>query len=223
MFLIFGTAALAEPQIGAVVQKQFDGATGTRASATSSEELPYAQDVFSGEKVLTPEGGSTVLRFRDQTQLQVGANSSVVLDRFVYDPNAQAVNGSITLAKGIFRYVSGSAANDQGVQFTTPTATLSIRGTKFVVYVAGDGSTTVSVLDGAVDVKPCGGGDTVHTKAGQGVKVWPSCATSLALISMPSDPAVDGDYDVVGGDADTGKGQGDNNGKGLGSPHEHEQ
>lgn len=212
--LVTAFAALAEPQIGNVVQKQYNGATGARQAAASAEDLVYTHDVFAMEKVTTPEGGSTVMRFRDQTQLQIGANSTVVLDRFVYDPNAGAASGSITLAKGILRYVSGSG-NDQGVQLTTPTTTLSIRGTKFVVYVADDGSTALSVLEGSVDAKPCGGGDVVHMKAGQDVKVSPSCSVTFALISMPDDPAVGGDYDV-GGPGGPGKGGGSDSPKGHG-------
>src|SRR5271168_1714482 len=77
------TTALADPQIGSVVQREFTGAVGTRAASQSVEELTYTHDVFAGEKVNTADGASTVLRFSDQTQLQVGANSSLVLDSFV--------------------------------------------------------------------------------------------------------------------------------------------
>src|SRR5579872_2275402 len=139
----FSTAALADPQIGNVVQREFTGAVGTRVASQSVEELTYTHDVFAGERVNTSDGASTVLRFSDQTQLQVGADSSLVLDSFVYDPGGNAVSGSIKVAKGAFRYISGWASNDRGVQIATPTATLLIRGTKFVLYVASDGSTTV--------------------------------------------------------------------------------
>src|SRR5579859_465791 len=130
---ISGAAASKEPQIGVVIQRDFNGAAGKRVRLPLAEDLPYSREVFAGEKVNTPGNGSTVLRFRDQTQLQVGANSSLVLDHFIYDPNAQAMDGSITLVKGIFRYVNRSAANDQSVKFATPTTTLSLRGTTFVV------------------------------------------------------------------------------------------
>src|SRR5690349_4497982 len=97
VLLLCSTAALAAPKIGSVVQREFNGAAGTRADAALAEDLPYTHEVFAGEKVNTPDKGSTVLRFRDQSQLQIGANSTVVLDRFIYDPNAQAMTGTITL------------------------------------------------------------------------------------------------------------------------------
>jgi FecR protein len=203
---ISGAAASEEPQIGVVIQREFNGAAGKRVRLPQAEDLPYAREVFAGEKVNTPDNSSTVLRFRDQTQLQVGANSSLVLDRFIYDPNAQAMEGTITLVKGIFRYVSRSAANDQRVKLTTPTTTMSIRGTTFVVYVAKDGSTTLAVVDGQVDVKPCAGTNTPRIKAGMGLNVSPSCAMTDALLSMPDDPAVASDYSVDIGDRSVGKG-----------------
>jgi hypothetical protein len=211
------TTALADPQIGSVVQRQFTGAVGTRTASQSAEELTYTHDVFAGEKVNTPDGASTVLRFSDQTQLQVGANSSLVLDSFVYDPNGNAVSGSIKVAKGALRYISGWASNDRGLQIATPTATLLIRGTKFVLYVASDGSTTVGVLEGEVDVKPCGGGNTISAKSGQGVEVGPDCATSSAFVGgVSDDPAVRDDYSVSG--VGTTPGHGGSNGNGGGGP-----
>src|SRR5258706_7101279 len=79
-------ASMAEPLIGSVVLKDFKGATGTRVEA-SAEPLYFGHEVYSQETVSTPANGATVMRFHDQTQLQIGANSTVVLDRFVYDPN----------------------------------------------------------------------------------------------------------------------------------------
>jgi len=206
-FLFAATGALADTQIGHVIQKEFNGATGVRPSAASADDLVYTREVVAGEKVTTPAGGSTVMRFRDQTQLQIGANSTVVLDRFVYDPNSQADSGSISLAKGLFRYVGGQG-KDTGVQLSTPTTTLTIRGTKFLVYVKDDGTTTVAVLEGAVDVKPCGNGDVAHANAGQAYQITTSCAvTPVPTSSIPSDPAIESDATVDNG----------GNGIGLGS------
>lgn len=215
--LLGASGVLAEPQIGNVVQRQFNGATGARQASTSSQDLFYTQDVFAGEKVSTPAGGSTVMRFRDQTQLQVGANSKVVLDRFVYDPGTQADSGSINLAKGILRYIGGQASDARGVQLSTPTTTLTIRGTEFIVYVKDDGTTTVGVIAGAVDVKPCGNGDVAHATSGQGFQVTTSCtAVPVDLASLPADPATSGDYSV---DTDGGTAAGGlSNSTGSGPP-----
>jgi hypothetical protein len=196
-FAIGSNAVLAEPLIGTVVQKSFKGAVGTRAAATS-EPLYFGHEVYAQETVTTPANGATVMRFHDQTQLQIGANSTIVLDRFVYDPNVDTSNGSIKFAKGVFRYIGGQAKSEDNIKLSTPTTTLTIRGTKFIIYVADDGGTTVSVIDGKVDVQPCGPGKPAHADTGQTYHVSPSCEVAQAAFAViPADPAVESDYDVT--------------------------
>lgn len=208
--LFASLGALAETQIGHVIQRNFNGATGTRSSG-GADDLVYTREIFAGEKVTTPAGGSTVMRFRDQTQLQIGANSTVVLDRFVYDPGSQTDSGNISLAKGLFRYIGGQANDAAGVQLSTPTTTLTIRGTKFLVWVKDDGTTTVAVLEGSVDIKPCGNGDVAHAASGQAFQVTSSCIPSPVPVSViPSDPAITSDASVDNGNG--GVGSNGNNG-----------
>ncbi len=75
-------------------------------------------------------------------------------------------NASIKFTKGIFRYIAGQAKSEENVKLSTPTTTLTIRGTKFIVQVADDGSTIVSVLDGVVDIQPCGPGKPTRATSG---------------------------------------------------------
>ena len=109
---LMSSAAMADSQIGNVVQPDYSGATGTRAvSSATLEELHYNRDVFAGETVKTPTDGSTVIKFQDLTQIQVGHNSTIVLDSFVYDPQTAASTGAITFSKGVFRFISGTASD----------------------------------------------------------------------------------------------------------------
>jgi FecR protein len=192
---IGGACAFAEPRIGTVVQKSFKGAVGTRVAA-STERLYFGHEVFAQETVTTPANGATVMRFHDQTQLQVGANSTVVLDRFVYDPNADSSDASIKFAKGVFRYIAGQAKTEENIKLSTPTTTLTIRGTKFLVYVADDGATTVSVIEGAVDVQPCGPAKPTNASEGQIYHVSPSCDVTQVAFA-PVDPAIVSDYSTT--------------------------
>jgi hypothetical protein len=191
--LLAGASAFAEPQIGGVAQKDYMGATGTRTTA-SARDLYFNEDVFAGETVATPANGSTKLRFRDRTELQIGANSSVVLDRFVYDPGARTGDAAIKFGKGIFRFVTGDITNKDAVKLTTPTASLTIRGTDLKIFVDADGSTTMQVDEGEAVMTPCGGGNPVSAHAGQALKVSASCdgARAVGLSGVPHDPGVDG-------------------------------
>jgi hypothetical protein len=208
--LAIGSAwAFADPLIGTVVQKAFKGAVGARV-ATSSEPLYFGDQVFAQETVTTPANGATVMRFHDQTQLQVGANSTVVLDRFVYDPNVDSADASIKFTRGIFRYIAGQAKTEDNVKLSTPTTTLTIRGTRFIVFVADDGGTTISVIEGAVDTQPCGPTKPTHATEGQAYYVSPTCELTHAAFA-PTDPAVVSDYSTI---EDTGRSRGNN---GIGS------
>src|SRR4029077_20480119 len=112
------SAAFAEPLIGTVVLKDYKGAQGTRVQA-SAEALHFGHEVYSQETITTPADGATVMRFHDQTQLQIGANSPVILDSFVYDPNSDSADASIKFTKGVFRYIAGQAKSEENVKLST--------------------------------------------------------------------------------------------------------
>jgi len=195
---LMSSAAMADSQIGNVVQPEFTGATGTRAvSGASVEELHFNRDVFAGETVRTPADGSTVIKFQDLTQIQVGHGSTIVLDSFVYDPQTATATGSIAFTKGIFRFISGTA-NDKAVGLTTPTTTIAIRGTRILINVADDGSSDVGVVDGSLQVTPCGGGSAVTLTQGQAVRVSAACngAEHMPLAEVPVDATVASDFDA---------------------------
>ena len=192
-------SAHADSKIGGVSQRDYNGATGAPAGGSASA-LYFANDVVSGETVTTPSAGSTELTFADSTTLRVGANSTVVLDNFVYDSSSRTGDASINFTKGIFRFVTGDIKNKSNVKLTTPTTSLTIRGTDFKVVV-GDGGTIVQVIEGAVEIKPCGGtAETRLVTPGEAAQVSPSCSVStLTLSSVPTDPATDGGGEPGGG------------------------
>ncbi|HKF60792.1 MAG TPA: FecR family protein, partial [Dongiaceae bacterium] len=215
--VLCASTAVADPQIGSVVQRHFNGATGLRLAAASGDDLIFNRDVFAGETVRTPGSASTVIRFADKTQIQVGANSTVLLDKFVYDPSSGTGDAAIKFGTGVFRFITGDIKNKDAVRLITPTTSLTIRGTKFILAVAADGSTTLGVLEGAVDVAPCGGAQQVLENSGQAVQVSTLCrATSVSLGSVPTDFATALDYDVsennAGGTPVVGRGEGSPNG-----------
>ncbi len=197
--IMCAASAHADSKIGGVSQRDYRGATGAPTGGSASA-LYFANDVFSGETVSTPEAGSTELTFADSTTLRIGANSTVVLDNFVYDPGSRTGDASINFTKGIFRFVTGDIKNKSNVKLTTPTTSLTIRGTDFKVVV-GAGGTIVQVLKGAVEIKPCGGtAETRLVTPGEAAQVSPSCGvSSVALSNVPSDPATDGGGETGGG------------------------
>jgi hypothetical protein len=197
------SAQAEEAQVGAVFQKEFWGAEGVRASLPR-EKLYFDTNVYASETVETGTGGGTALRFLDGTTLQVGGNSSVVLDKFVYDPSAGTGEAAITFGKGIFRFVSGAMENEEAMELKTPTATMTIRGTRFILYVADDGTSELIMIDGIVDVLPCGG-EKATGKDGDVVRVDASCTGAVvsATRTAPRDPFVDRELPPSGDEGGT--------------------
>jgi hypothetical protein len=204
-FLIFGLSALgvaldaaatpaADSQVGAVLARDYTGAKGTRTSG-EERQLFFDLPVFSAERVDTGVEASTALNLLDNTHLQVGPNSSVVLDRFVYDPERHTGEAAISFTRGLFRFVTGEMKNKDGFDLRTPSATLAIRGTKFIVFVAADGRSDISVIEGEVLVRSCDG--VVHLVGpNESVSVAGDCTESHKSFgrTAPRHPSVDQDY-----------------------------
>src|SRR5215475_6297408 len=77
---------------GASAQDAIGKATSVRPQAEgirsgSTRELSGGADVYSAETVRTGHAGQADLKFRDNSNLSVGPQSNVRLDKFVYDPN----------------------------------------------------------------------------------------------------------------------------------------
>jgi hypothetical protein len=67
------------------------------------------------------------LQFKDSSNLKVGSNSSVHLDKFVYDPNKSTGEVAIQATRGSFRFVTGSLGSET-YKIKTPYGTLGVRG-----------------------------------------------------------------------------------------------
>jgi len=96
--------------------------TGERNS--NVRRLSTGSGVSARETVSTGRASSGVFRFTDGSNLNVGEQSSVVLDRFVYDPNGGS-NAFVRVGKGAMRFTSGSLGGRATV--VTPGAVLGIR------------------------------------------------------------------------------------------------
>ena len=72
--------------------------------------------------------GSTQVIFIDKTTLSVGPNSNILIDEFVYNPNAGSGRMTVTLTKGAMRMVGGNVTHTQGATIKTPLAAIGVRG-----------------------------------------------------------------------------------------------
>jgi ferric-dicitrate binding protein FerR (iron transport regulator) len=115
--------------------------------------LAVQSGVFANERIETGRNGWAQLRFNDSTDFRVGAGSTIVLDRFVYDPDKKAGELTIGVTEGVFRFVTGTMKSES-YRIRTPNALIGVRGTDFLLAVAPDGSLKLAVNSGAVEIIP---------------------------------------------------------------------
>jgi hypothetical protein len=85
----------------------------------------------------TGEDGAVGVTFIDNTTLSLGPRSRITLSKVIFNPDKGDFAFVAKLAKGTFMFVSGGVAKlaPQAVDISTPTATIGIRGTRFLVKV----------------------------------------------------------------------------------------
>src|SRR5690606_34449020 len=84
---------------------------------------------------------------QDGTKFAVGGNSSVVIDKFVYNSDKTVDNLTINAAKGSFRWISGKSRSS-AYKINTPAGTIGIRGTILDISIGRGGKTAVVLLQG---------------------------------------------------------------------------
>lgn len=121
-------------------------ANPTLHKATVRERIALGNDVVTGKSSMAQ------LLLLDKTSFTVGANARVRIDRFVYDPAANASSVSTSVAKGAFRFMSGRGLKKgaQGSSIKTPVASIGIRGT-IVEGVVGEEAIAIARREGVID------------------------------------------------------------------------
>ena len=103
--------------------------------------------VRQADAIVTGADSRLLIRLLDQSVLTVGANAAFTVDRFVIDTETDPAGVLVSMARGAFRFVSGSrGAERERVAFRTPTATIGIRGT---IIEAAVGTEALELLDGS--------------------------------------------------------------------------
>ncbi|MDA1100713.1 MAG: FecR domain-containing protein [Proteobacteria bacterium] len=168
-------------------------------SPTKTRYLVLADKVFSNEKISTDASSAARLVFLDNSIISIGANSTVTLDKFVFDSAGTKSEVALSLSKGVMRFVSGDLPKDR-YSIRTPTATMGIRGTILEITVAANGTTTTAVVDGEATVSSAGKRTTVKkgfsTTTSRGRPPTPPRAI------IPSPPSVSGLKTALGPDPD---------------------
>ena len=147
------TICFAESKIGSAitVNNQVEGVT-----AEGARPLAAGSELYADELVRTVGGESMAqLLFLDNTNLSVGPQAAVRLDKFVYDPNGQAGSVVISASRGAFRFITG-LQDPRNYVIKTAYAALGVRGTE-LYFVKTSNALQVQLIRGVVIVRTISG------------------------------------------------------------------
>jgi len=136
---VSGTDTSAGPSpVVATVQKLNGTATLFRQGQTIPTKIGL--EIREFDTLCTGPDGSIGVVFSDDTMLSLGPESVLVIDEFVFAPKEGKFSLILRMVKGTADYLSGliSKLSPGSVRFQTPSASIGIRGTRFVVKVSGE-------------------------------------------------------------------------------------
>src|SRR5271155_3019133 len=153
------------------------GAVNTATSGTPpgapTRVIEIGTQVVANEKIQTTASGSVQVLFIDKTTLNVGPNSTLVIDRFVYNPATTNGQLALSLGKGVVRVVGGVATHSEGATIRTPVAAIGLRGGIAIISHSGAKGTQAILGFGHMSV-------TTLCGAGAG-----NCTPSTVQVSRP--------------------------------------
>lgn len=162
--------------------------TVQRPGDTGTETVAAGMELGLGAVLRTPADANLTLEFADGSRLQLLGDSELHLDRLSLYGKGGMVDTRLRLQRGrIQNQVNRS--RDGGASFIvdTPSATSSVRGTRFRVGAEADRSLT-EVLEGTVDVR--GRGRNARLQAGYGTIVGDNGGRPIRAMPLLPAPAL---------------------------------
>jgi len=144
LLLLVSTPAMAS--IGSITDAKGGGQIKRGVKAAPAAK---GSGVEKMDTVSTNSQGRFRITFNDATTVNITENSKLLIDDFVYDGGGKSKGKlGLRVALGTVRYTSGAIAhgNAKGVNIRTPTATIAVRGTDFVMSVDEAGRSTVVLV-----------------------------------------------------------------------------
>ena len=133
--LLLTTCAWAdETSIGYVKNVTGDASVTNGGNRVKAE---VGSAVHQGSVLQTGPRSSMGVTFKDETVMSFGPDTEFVVDEYLYVPAQAKLKLGSKLAKGSLNYVSGVIAKlrPDAVTVRTPSGTIGVRGTQFVVKV----------------------------------------------------------------------------------------
>ena len=130
----FSNAGLAQEQIG--VASAVNKNTTDLTLEQERKLIDAGYEIIQNHTIETDGMGKAQMLLLDGTAFSVGPNSSVVLDKFIYNPKTAEGSLEVT-ARGLLRIVGGKVTKKQPALIRTNSATVGIRGGIGIIQTDG--------------------------------------------------------------------------------------
>ena len=184
------TVSQASANIGTVTELKGSGEIVRESNVVGNTQGIALQSMDTART----DKGKMRLDFIDDTRVDVIENSILVIDDFVYDPSSGTGKLDMRAALGTVRYASGQIAKNsrQNVRVRTPSATISVRGTDFIMVVDEIGGSMVTLLPSCDSAGFCVTGEIkVETDEGFVIMNTAFQATQVSHSgALPSKPVI---------------------------------
>jgi hypothetical protein len=121
-----------------------------RVAASATSRINVGDGLLRDEIVRTGLDSAARLVMSDSTNLSLGPNASLKLDRTVFNDETHYRDVAVRLTSGAFRFVTGHSEK-AAYKITTPLATIGVRGTTLDI-LSQRGQTIVNLQEGQASV-----------------------------------------------------------------------
>jgi hypothetical protein len=137
---LFAAAPAAAQQVGTATA--VNPLSESTPPGGTTAPLVVGAHIVHKERVHTTPAGTAQLLFTDKSSMSIAPNTDIVIDEYVYDPNANKGHMLVSLTKGALRFVGGQLSHQGEATITTSAANIGIRGGT-VTVIQGPGGTKV--------------------------------------------------------------------------------
>src|SRR6056300_658173 len=148
---ILSNAGLAQEQIG--VASAVNKNTTDLTLEQERKLIDAGYEIIQNHTIETDGMGKAQMLLLDGTAFSVGPNSSVVLDKFIYNPKTAEGSLEVT-ARGLLRIVGGKVTKKQPALIRTNSATVGIRGGIGIVQTNGSETNATFLYGTEMTVTP---------------------------------------------------------------------
>ena len=167
---LFGVGVIIFSNVAFAAVGEIGKVKGSGAIERGTQEIPATDGVgIKMQDTAVTANGKIQIDFLDDTRVDITEHSRLLIDEFVYDPANDIGSLSIKASLGTVRYASGQIAKkyQQNVKIRTPSATIAVRGTDFIMVVDEVGGSMITLLPSCDEDMNCYTGEIqVETDSG---------------------------------------------------------